>query len=57
MDSGKKNFNNSNAKKFNGGPGKAGIIQPAIPNKDRIIPIIIISVSIFYLLSFFVFSF
>lgn len=57
IESGINILRSKSASRFSGGPGNAGIIHPTIPIKDRIIPTIIISVSIFYLLSFFVFSF
>lgn len=34
-ESGMSSFTKSKPKKFNGGPGNAGIIQPAIPSTDK----------------------
>ena len=56
IDSGRDVLNSKSASRFSGGPGNAGTIHPAIPAEERIIPVIIIRVSIFYLL-FFEFSF
>jgi hypothetical protein len=46
IESGINVFRSKSANRFNGGPGNAGIMQPAIPSADKIIPTIIISVSI-----------
>lgn len=46
-ESGIKILTNNNPIKFKGGPGSAGIMQPAIPSTERKMAITIINVSIF----------
>lgn len=46
-ESGMKILTKSNPIKFKGGPGSAGIMQPAIPRTERKMAITIINVSIF----------
>lgn len=46
-ESGMNNFTNNKPIKFRGGPGNAGIMQPAIPRTERSIAKIKTKVSIF----------